>query len=635
MPLDRNIASKIRVYRSGELVCEAEAMPGESLHRHIGAAGIYLDSPCGGKGKCGKCLVTLDPAGEKVLACQTIIVGDMDVYLPDETEMEIAGANTAKPQNSEFGIRNAEKAEQSAWADEYQRMAKNPLVCHSEHSEESFPLAIQRLKDPSVALLPQDDTFSAILDFPPPLVDEARLGVAVDIGTTTVVAHLTDLKTGKRIATASGTNAQRTYGADVISRIQFCADNGHETLTRLIREQLSSLIQDTCKASGAGASDIGYIVIAANTIMEHLAAGLSPVGMGTVPFTPVSLFGGETAAGNDLPVSPAAKTYFAPAISAYVGGDITAGILAAKLEDTTGPVVYIDIGTNGEIVLKLDDKYYCCATAAGPAFEGAEITMGMAAVKGAINHVKWVNDSLSISVIGDGAPVGLCGSGLLDALAVLLETGAVDETGRLLDAGEIDHEISAYIGKSDGKNIFRLPAGGTSGGSGSGDSNSGHGHTAESDVVCNAPFESDVVCNAPFESDAVRKVPFESETVYMTAGDIRKLQLAKSAIAAGIQTLLQYAGITEDQVRLFVLAGGFGSFMDQYSAARIGLFPRCFLPVSQTLGNTAGEGAAIALCSADARERLGDIRARCEYVELSTSPVFNEQFVEQMMFPCY
>jgi len=316
--------------------------------------------------------------------------------------------------------------------------------------------------------------------------------------------------------------------------------------------------------------------------MEHLAAGYSPVGMGVVPFTPVSLFGEETADAEYLPVAKSAKIFYAPAVSSYVGGDITAGMLAAGIEDMQGPVVYLDIGTNGEIVMKDGDTYYCCATAAGPAFEGAEITMGMAAVAGAINHVKW-DGGLKLSVIGDTTPRGLCGSGLLDALAVLLDTGAVDESGRMLDSDEIEHETATCIEKIDGKNVFRL-TGNRDGG------------------VC------------------------------MTASDIRKLQLAKSAIAAGIQTLFHHAGVKEEQVRAFVLAGGFGSFMDQFSAARIGLFPKSFLPVAQTLGNTAGEGAALALCSEPARAQLGEIRKRCEYIELSASPVFNDQFVEQMMF---
>ena len=502
---------KLKIFRSGKLLRETDAVIGETLLERIGVVGVFLDSPCGGKGKCGKCLIQLEPDGERMLACRTYVDGDMDVYLPDELDMKIAGSTGSAAVQGTSG----------------------------------------------------------------------RYGVAVDIGTTTVVAHLTNLDTCERIATSSGVNAQRTYGADVISRIQYCADKGHETLTKLIREQLASLIRETCDVSGVRAEDIEYVSIAANTIMEHLAAGYSPVGMGVVPFTTVSLFGEELAAGGDLPVAGDARIYYAPAISAYVGGDITAGMLAAKLEDTEGPVIYLDIGTNGEIALKLGNTYYCCATAAGPAFEGAEITMGMAAVSGAINHVKW-EGGLKTTVIGDSIPKGLCGSGLLDTLAVLLETGAVDETGRMLDADEIEHSIAKHIGEIEGKNVFYLS--------------------------------------------------LDDKSVYMTASDIRKLQLAKSAIAAGIQTLLLNCGISEEQVKLFVLAGGFGSYMDQYSAARVGLFPKAFLPVSQTLGNMAGEGAAIALCSSHARDVLNDIRKRCEYIELSSSIVFNEQFVEQMMF---
>ena len=412
---------------------------------------------------------------------------------------------------------------------------------------------------------------------PPPM--RAQLGVAADIGTTTVVAHLIDIGAGTRIATASGVNSQRVCGADVISRIRYCAENGHETLTGLIREQLATLIQQTCSVSGEQARDIGYVSIAGNTIMQHLAAGYSPVGMGTAPFTPVSLFGRELPAWEGLPAAKTAKVYFAPAVSSYVGGDITAGMLAAGLEDIKGPAIYLDIGTNGEIVVKSGDIYYCCATAAGPAFEGAEVTMGMAAVSGAISHVKWER-GLKASVIDDAAPRGICGSGLLDALAVLLETGAVDETGRLLGANEIDHDIAAHIGKQDGKNVLRLT------GNGGG--------------------------------------------VYLSAMDIRKLQLAKAAIAAGIQTLLGHAGIREEQVESLVLAGGFGSFLDPVSAVRIGLFPKKFLSIAQALGNTAGEGAALALCSKAARTGLEDIRKRCKNIQLSTDPVFNERFVMHM-----
>lgn len=501
----------LKIYRSGSLIRTVKVIEGESLYKNIIASDIYLEAPCGGRGKCGKCLVQLEPSGQKVLACQTFISSDMEVFLPEEIKMDIVGA----------------------------------------------------------------DGLSKSVSFTGPL------GVAIDIGTTTVVAHLIDIPACTRLATASGVNAQRTYGADVISRIQFCAENGHETLTRLIREQLSTLMLQTCKKAKANPKDIQYISIAGNTIMQHLAAGLSPVAMGVVPFRPVTLFGEEYAAGNTFPVADDAVIYYAPCVYSYIGGDITAGILASGLENIDGNCVYIDIGTNGELVLKATGKYYCCATAAGPAFEGAEITKGMAAIQGAISHVKWGVNGLELSVIGKLEPAGLCGSGLMDALAVLVQSGAVDETGRLLEAEDVPHGIADYLGKRDGKNVFWL--------------------SRENDV-------------------------------FMLPGDIRKLQLAKAAIAAGIQTLLHSAGITNEEVTSFFLAGGFGSFIDPASAAAIGLFPKAFLPLARTMGNTAGEGAILTLCSAAARESLKTMIADFEIVELSASKVFNEQFIEQMMF---
>ncbi|SHI20146.1 Uncharacterized 2Fe-2 and 4Fe-4S clusters-containing protein, contains DUF4445 domain [Sporobacter termitidis DSM 10068] len=503
----------LKIYRGGKLIHTAEAVPGETLYERIIASDIYLEAPCGGRGKCGKCLVQLSPDGPKVRACQTQVSGDMDVYLPEEMHMKIAG----------------------------------------------------------------DDAKSKTVTYTGPL------GIAVDIGTTTVVAHLTDIPNCTRLATASGVNAQRTYGADVISRIQYCAENGHEVLTRVIRAQLAGLISKACKSVGANPKDIHYISIAGNTIMQHLAAGYSPVAMGVAPFTPVELFGNERPAGKDLPVADDAVLYFAPCVYSYVGGDITAGMLASDLENIKGNCVYIDIGTNGELVLKADDRYYCCATAAGPAFEGAEIAKGMAAIQGAISHVKWsAEKGLELTVIGDAAPEGLCGSGLMDALAVMVSTSAVDETGRLVDAGELEHHpISRYLGKREGKNVFWLS---------------------------------------------------KEHDVYMIPGDVRKLQLAKAAIAAGIQTLLHTAGKTNKDISGFLLAGGFGSFLDQHSAATIGLFPKDFLPFARTMGNTAGEGAALALCTQAARDTLKNMMDNFEVVELSTSKIFNEQFIDQMMF---
>ncbi len=502
----------IRIYRSGKLLSTTAAEDGASLLECVTAAGHFLDAPCGGKGRCGKCLVRLTPGGEEVKACRTYVEGDTEIYLPEDMDMKIA--------------------ESGAGAHEHAYDHEGPL------------------------------------------------GVAIDIGTTTVVAHLTDIPTKKRLATASGVNAQRPFGADVISRIQYSSENDYMELTRIIRGQIAGLIEDLLKKTGADKEEIKLLSIAGNTIMEHFFAGLDPEGMGVAPFRPVSLFGDCVPAGGDLPIAGDAQIYMAPAVASYVGGDITAGMLASDLEHEQGPAVYLDIGTNGEIAMKVGDIYYCCATAAGPAFEGAEISKGMAAVTGAINHCSWDESGLRYEVIGNTAPKGLCGSGLIDGLALMLTVGAVDGTGRLVTPEEADERVAPYLGKtSEGKNAF---------------------------------FFS------------------REDNVYINGDDVRKLQLAKAAIAAGIDTLMHHAG--RDTASAFLLAGGFGSYMNQVSAARIGLFPKSFLPVSRTMGNTAGEGAAIALCSPEARDTLNDMRARCSYIELSESAYFMDRYIDQMMF---
>lgn len=506
--MERNIS----IFRAGAKLCTVTAEDGKSLLDVVTGAGLFLDAPCGGAGRCGKCLVRLTPTGEQVKACRTYVSGDTEIYLPEDMDM---------------------------------RIAESGVGAHGTAADVKGPL-----------------------------------GVAIDIGTTTVVAHLTDIPTGTRLATASGVNAQRPFGADVISRIQYCAENGHQELTRLIRNQIAGLIREITQEACAKKDDIKLISIAGNTIMEHLFADLSPVGMGVVPFTPESLFGDMHEPGDDMPVAEDCMIYMAPSVSSYVGGDITAGMLASGLEEDQGPTVYLDIGTNGELAMKYGDIYYCCATAAGPAFEGAEISKGMAAVSGAINHCHWDEDGLRFETIGGVAPKGLCGSGLIDGLALMLTCGAVDETGRLLTPDEADPKVAPYLGKtSEGRNAF---------------------------------FFS------------------RSYDVYINDADVRKLQLAKAAIAGGIQTLMHHAGV--EKAKSFLLAGGFGSYMDQKSAARIGLFPKSFLPVTKTMGNTAGEGAAIALCSEDARKALTEMQSRCSYIELSDSLYFNECYVDQMMF---
>ena len=400
-----------------------------------------------------------------------------------------------------------------------------------------------------------------------------KLGIAVDVGTTTIAMHTIDLGTGERLDSYGALNPQGIHGADVSSRISYCAQNGHEPLSELIRKSIDEY--------AAHFENIEHVVIAGNTIMQHLVAGFSPVSMGASPFTPLSLFGETLPAWESLLELQDTDVYYTPAISAYVGGDITAGLLAADFERIYGTALLLDIGTNGEIVLKHEGVYYCCAAAAGPAFEGAEITKGMSAQKGAIDHVWQETSGIEYSVIDNAIPQGLCGSGLLDLLAVLIEKGEVDETGRLV-----------------GKDRFYLP------------------NNSVNEKISVASASSDMG---------------ESE-VYITATDVRKLQLAKAAIAGGIQVLLHYAGIKESDIELLALSGGFGSYLNPESAARIGLFPKVLLPVAKAYGNTAGDGAAKVLYSPEARVELETIRKKSEYIELSSNALFNDKFMEEMVF---
>ena len=409
-------------------------------------------------------------------------------------------------------------------------------------------------------------------------------GVACDIGTTTVVCHLLDLVSGRTLATVGEGNAQRPYGGDVISRIKASMEGRRGALTAAITGQLKAMIAALCTSAKISMEEIHTMSIAANTTMCHLLTGLAPDSIGVSPFTPLSRFGDEWDA-KTLGLPFEGKVYIAPAISGYVGGDITADLLAVELDREEKPVLLIDVGTNGEMALGCGEHFVCCSTAAGPAFEGAQISCGMTAAAGAISSVEWDGEKVNCGVIGGGEAVGLCGSGLIDAMAVMLRLGAVDETGRMLDAEEDEDEITdearPYLFLlDDGEPAFRL-----------------------------------------------------AEHVWVAQGDVRKLQLGKGAIAAGVRILIDAYGVDYDGIDALLLAGGFGSFIRPESAARIGLIPAELLDVTRAVGNTAAQGAQAALVSAEARDRLNMLQQAMEYKELSGLPQFNDAYMEAMMFP--
>ncbi len=406
------------------------------------------------------------------------------------------------------------------------------------------------------------------------------LGFAVDIGTTTVAAFLYDLHTGKALGKLGDRNAQRSYGADVISRINACSEGKLPVLARAIRTQLTTMAGKLCASVNASTKDIKQITIAGNTTIQHLFAELSPVNIGVAPFTPESLFGDHRPSAECLPDLDAdADVYMTPAVAGYVGGDITAGMYASDCQHAEGLWLYIDIGTNGEMALGNKDGFVSCATAAGPAFEGAEIACGMDGSPGAIDKVKVVDGDVEIHVIGDVEAKGVCGSGLIDAIACMLELEVIAETGRMASADELPEKLARRIFKTeDGFNAFMLKDG-----------------------------------------------------VYIAASDVREVQLAKAAIRAGAETLLQLQNKKASDITSLLIAGGFGSYMDKLSALKIGLLPEVEPDRIRHVGNAAGAGAALALTE-KGRDEMEVFTKEVSYLELSSSSEFMENYVEYMSF---
>ena len=368
-------------------------------------------------------------------------------------------------------------------------------------------------------------------------------GVAVDIGTTTVAAYLYSLCDGVCHNSTCEENVQTAYGADVIARIEYANKGGLTELSDMIRKQISVMIGEKFAVAPK------RLVVTGNTTMLHLLAGLDPRTLAVSPFTPVSHFGAWY--GN---------LYLPRCISAYVGADMTCAVLSSGMQNDSSSLL-VDIGTNGEMALWHGGKLVCCSTAAGPAFEGALISQGMSALPGAISRV-WIEaGTVQYETVGEAEPIGICGSGLVDAVACMRKAGVLDETGYL----ENDYEI--------------------------GDSK-----------------------------------------VRITAQDIRQLQLAKSAIRAGIETLMHTCGINAEQIDKFYIAGGFGKYLDAENAAKIGLFPQELVEKAVVLGNAAGAGASMILLSKQAQAESEQIAQEAQVTELSDSPVFMEKYMDYMMF---
>ena len=512
---------------------EAYNVQGGNLLNILLEVGAFVDAPCAGKGRCGKCRVN---AGGALSA-------------PTPSEQRLLSANELAG-----GVR---------------------LACETTV-----------LGDAAVTLLTHGDINAqedgAVLDYAVDMsfLPSKPISMAVDIGTTTVVAYFDDISTGKHLYTASGINGQRVYGADVISRIGACIDNPEALLAqqKIIIAQLNRYINDFTLATGFLPASIGRVVIVGNTTMQHLLCALNPAGIASAPFTPSSLFGYKQSAA-ELCLCVECEVYHAPSISAYVGADITAGLFASGAAEGTKAVLYIDIGTNGEMALASGESLVCCSTAAGPAFEGAHIKRGVGGVAGAIAEVYAEDNMLKTKTIGGLPPIGICGSGIIDAAAAVLSAGGIDETGRILDIDEAEGFITAYINEADSEILLDKASG-----------------------------------------------------IAFTQQDIREVQLAKAAIAAGVNTLLHAQGLTYTDIDKLYIAGGFGAHINKSSACVIGLLPEALEDKIIFIGNAAGMGAQRVALTANGTAEIEKIAARAKYIELSGHAFFQDDYIEQMMF---
>ncbi len=432
------------------------------------------------------------------------------------------------------------------------------------------------------------------------------LGVAVDIGTTTVAAMLIDLESGHPLAVCSRVNPQTRMGDDVISRIAYARKGTSELkkIQSVILDALDAMVIELCESSGRQRENIARFTLAGNTTMQHLLLGIDPTPIAQAPYVPavrdhVVLQSGHL----QWQAMPGAVAEVLPAISGYVGGDIVAGIVATGIDRTDRNCLLVDIGTNGEIALASGGVLYACSTAAGPAFEGARIGQGMRASTGAISSVKWADDQLTIGTVDHAPARGICGTGLLDAVAALLHAGLLDETGRMLLADEMEVESDAAHSMA----VLRMR-----------EATEGRYFVLAED---SPDFPDSPGCS-------------EQGIVCLTQQDVREFQLAKGAIAAGILVLLEEAGIEPEDLDEVLLAGAFGNYLRGASALATGLLPPgVSLEKIRPVGNSALAGACAALLNRPVRQRARDVMRKARYVELSGSMAFQMAFAETMEFP--
>jgi len=587
------------VVRCGQVDTRIQVNAGENLLEALQKSGVVVPAPCGGHGTCGKCRVQVlsgqagevQPEEEKRLgaeledgwrlACRVKCQDDLTILVP-QADVDARVLLDGGLGEVELDPASRKVAVQVDLPTLQDQRSDAQRVCEAVGAKKATLKALTQVsaavRNPACAMLFRD-TLVACED-----PESRNLGVAVDVGTTTMAAYLTDLDSGELLGRASSLNPQRAYGGDVISRADHAAQSAEnlQELKAKVNGAIEKMTLDMLRKAGLAKEHVRHIVTVGNTIMMHLLLGLDARYIAATPFAPVYAEKMDIAAaelGMDL---PNARVTAGPCVAGYVGADTVAAILACDMDQSDDVSLMIDIGTNGEIALGNRDKMLCCSAAAGPAFEGAHIHCGSGAADGAIDSVVIENGQVKITTLGGGEAKSICGSGLVDAVAEMKKAEIMDESGRM-DEDEIPDEYAEYLFEFEGKPAFSLDGRGENG-------------------------------------------------VFITQKDLREVQLAKSAIAAGIEVLLESMGITFGQVKHLYLAGGFGNYIRRESAVEIGLLPAALADRIEPVGNAAGSGARRMLLSRIQEERTAAIAKNMEYIELSARPDFQDKFVDNMMF---
>jgi uncharacterized 2Fe-2S/4Fe-4S cluster protein (DUF4445 family) len=588
--------------------------PGVSVFDAASWNGIAIDSTCGGHGTCKKCKVQITEGIVPIsrldirafsqeelkngwrLACVARATENLAITVP---------AMTTRPKAATVGVGRQvilRPAVQKRYLelDEPTLHDQRPDIQRVKDAIDDLEVNVEfevlqklptvlRKNNFKVTAVVVDDL---LIDIEPGDTTDKRFAIAYDLGTTTVVATLLDLNSGTPVAVKSMLNMQQPFGADVISRISatMLDENALERLRIAAQSTLSELTNEVIKEAGISPNNVYEIAIAGNATMVQLVLGVDPEPVGVAPFITASQnWPVLNAKEFGIEIHPGARAYIFPSFGAYVGGDIVAGVLASGMDRDKRVRLFIDVGTNCEIVLSDGNKIITTAAPAGPAFEAASIKCGMRAADGAIEVVKITKDGVSLQVIGDVEPQGMCGSGLVDAVAELAKIGVLDQSGRFVTQEVMEKEFpklsSRLINLETNEKAFIL-----------------HGDT-----------------NDPL--------------VYLTQRDVRELQFAKASIATGWRLLMEQLNLKDEDIQQVLLAGSFGSYLSPSSAIQIGLVPK--IPVMRIVsaGNVAGEGAKMVLLSQPERNGATTLLNEVSYVELSDRKDFNDKFVEQLSFP--